>query len=586
MVNEIILVFLITALALYLFIREKLPVAGTALLVMLILIVTNILTPEEGVSGFSNPATITVLCMFILSEGLQRTGIIHSLGDKLLAFTKKSNLKQMLALTFIVGPLSGFINNTAAVAVMIPMVIRLADQTKTYSSKLLIPLSYIAMAGGTLTILGTSTNILGSDIYRRLGFEAIGLFEITKLGIIVLATTSIYFIIIGRFLLPERKSQNAASDPYEKLEYQTDIVVTEQSPLVNQKVEESDLKKKYNMKIIHIRRKNRIIKRNTAIKPQDVILVNATRDALLRARDAELVEIKADLDYPETGKTKYTIAQFMVTAGSSLLHRTIISINFKERYKAVALGLKRGNELFEKSIEKIQLKTGDILLLRTTIKNLQKMKKSRDLMIIGELPEPFKKDKLWQVIGIISLVVLLAALGIFPIMVSALIGVLLMVIFKVIEFEEGFKSVNWEVIFLLAGVIPLGIAFEKTGAAALIADVIIELTSQYDPIILLAAFYILTTLLTEIMSNNASIILIAPIAVAVAQKLSLNPFAFMVAVMFAASTSFLTPIGYQTNTMVYSAGNYRFKDFLKVGLPLNTILLFVSVYFISRFWGL
>ncbi len=207
-------------------------------------------------------------------------------------------------------------------------------------------------------------------------------------------------------------------------------------------------------------------------------------------------------------------------------------------------------------------------------------------MIIGEVPKPYKKDKLPQAIGIIFLVVFLAAIRLFPIMVSALIGVLLMVVFKVIELEDAFKSVNWEVIFLLAGIIPLGIAFEKTGTAAIIADFIVNLTSGLNPLLILGTFYLLTTVLTEFMSNNASIILIGPIAVEAALKLDLNPFAFMVAVMFSASTSFLTPIGYQTNTMVYSIGNYRFKDFLKVGLPLNTILLFVSVYSINLLWGI
>lgn len=586
---EIILVFLITFLALFLFVTEKLPAAGTALLIMLLLIVTNILTPEEGVSGFSNPATITVLCMFILSEGIQRTGLIQSLGDKLFTITKKSDLKQLVSITFIAGPVSGFINNTAVVAIMIPMVLKLADQTKTHASKLLIPLSYTAMAGGTLTIIGTTTNILGSDIYRRLGFKAIGLFEIAPLGLVFLVTTALYFIFIGRFLLPKRKSHPEASDPYEKLEFQTDIVISEESPLAGQKVKESDLKTKFNMEIVHIKRNDRKIRKNLddkTIEPGDVILVNATRDALLRAKESGMVEIKADFDYPEKGKIEYTIAKFMVTAGSPLLHKTIVSTDFKEHYRAVVLGLRRGNDVLDKSIEKIRLKIGDILLLRTTEKNLQKLKKRKDFMIIGGVPEPYKKDKLLHVVGIISLVVLLAALDIFPIMVSALIGVLLIVAFKVIDLEEGFRSVNWEVILLLAGIIPLGIAFEKTGAAALIADFIVQLTSPYDPLILLIAFYIMTTLLTEMMSNNASIILIAPIAVSAAQKLSLNPFAFMVAVMFAASTSFLTPVGYQTNTMVYAAGNYRFRDFLKVGLPLNIILLFVSVYFIDYYWGL
>ena len=586
---DVLLVSMITVFALYLFLSERLPVAGTALFVMVLLMVTKILTPEEGVSGFSNPATITVLCMFILSEGIQRTGIIQRLGDTLFSVTKKSNFKQLFALSFIAGPLSGFINNTATVAIMIPMIIELSEKTRTLASKLLIPLSYISMAGGTLTILGTTTNILGADVYHRLGFEPIGLFDITRLGIVVLTTTVLYFMLIGRFLLPSRKPQSNLSDPYAKLEYHTDIVVSENSPLIGQKIKESDLIKKLEIQVVHIKRNSRKIVKKIAdaeIEEGDVIFVTATRDQLLRARDQERVVIKADIEYPERGKTEYIVAQFMVSAGSSILHKTLSAADFRKRFKAVVLGLKRGSMVLEKSIEKVPLKIGDILLLRTTENNLERLKKSRELMILGEVPKPYKTEKLGHTIGIILLVVVMAALGIFPIMVSALVGVLFMVVFQVLDLEEGFKAVNWEVIFLLAGIIPLGIAFEKTGVATLLAELIVENTEQLSPLIILGAFYLFTTILTEIMSNNASIILIGPIAVETAVKLDLNPFAFMVAVMFAASTSFLTPIGYQTNAMVYSAGNYRFKDFAKVGLPLNILLLFVSVYSINSFWGI
>ena len=242
-------VLLITALAFYLFIEEKISVDATAILILVLLIVLGIVTPAEGVSGFSNPATITVLCMFILSAGIQKTGAIQAVGNSIFKFTNKSISKQLLAISAI-GPISGFINNTAAVAILIPMVMKLAEKARAVASKLLIPLSYISMAGGTLTIIGTSTNILANDVFTRLGFEPIGLFGITKLGAIVLATTALYFLVIGRFLLPERKFLKDIIDPHKKLEYSTEVVLPKKSQLLSQQVRKSDLKTKYNVEII------------------------------------------------------------------------------------------------------------------------------------------------------------------------------------------------------------------------------------------------------------------------------------------------------------------------------------------------
>ncbi|MFC1769280.1 SLC13 family permease [Nanoarchaeota archaeon] len=588
MINyEIILVLAITIIAFYLFVREKFSVETVALLVMVILIVTKIVTPSEGVSGFSNPATITVLCMFIISAGIQKTGIVNKIGRKIFEWTKKSYSKQLLAITSV-GPLSGFMNNTATVTVMIPIVMKLAEKSKIVVSKLLMPLSFICMAGGTLTLIGTTTNILSNDIYTRMGFGSIGLFEITKLGVIVLLITSIYFLTIGRFLLPKRKGAKDTEDPLRRLKYHTDVIVPEDSSLLYQKLKNNDLEKKFNIKILHIKRKNKIINHSEKhrIMPKDVLLIEGSREDLIHADDIGLIKIKASSKFPEKKGAKYKLVQFMISSKSTLINRTINSSQFRKKYNALVLGLKRGNEIIKKSIDKIRLKFGYILLLSATEKSIEKLKKNDNFIFVSEASENYNRTKVWEAFGILFLVLLLAAFNVFTIMVSALIGVVLMVILGVISFEESYESVNWQVVLLLAGIIPLGIAFEKTGAADLIANFVVGLSGSLSPLIVLGIFFILTTLLTEVVSNAASVIIIIPIAISVASQLSLNPLAFVITVMFAASTSFLTPIGYQTNTLVYSAGNYKFRDFFLVGLPLNIILLFVTVYGVKYFWGI
>lgn len=586
---DIVLVCLITLLALYLFAKEILSVDTVAILTMVLLIVTGILTPEEGVSGFSNAATITVLCMFVLSAGIQKTGIVQRLGEKMLQLTKRSQTKHIAAISFVVGPLSGFINNTAAVAIMLPMVIKLAERTRTFASKLLMPLSFVSMAGGTLTLIGTSTNILANDIFVRMGFDSLGLFEFTKLGIIVLIATILYFLLLGKFLLPRRGAQRDLSDPHEKLTYNTETVVSPNSPLISKKVRNNELKTKFGIDILNIKRGLTTIRRNLnkqVIHEGDILLIHGSREDLMRANDSHLVDIKAYIDFPERGKTKYKIGKFMISGESRLVHRAINSELFRRRYQAVVLGLRRGNEIVKDHFEKVKLHFGDILLLRATAKAFESLKQRNEFMFVSEVTETYDKNKLFPALGIITLVVAFAAFGIFPIMVAALIGVILMFVFRIITPEEGYRAVNWEVILLLAGIIPLGIAIEKTGSAQLVADGIITTFQSFPPVIILGVFYLVTTILTQIISNNAAVTIIIPIAVTTALQLSLNPIAFVIVVMFAASTAFLTPIGYQTNMMVYSAGKYKFGDFIKVGLPLSMVLLFITVYFVNIFWGI
>jgi di/tricarboxylate transporter len=546
---------------------------------------TGLVTPQEGISGFANPATITILAMFIISEGIQKSGLVHVLGEKILWLTK--TLTRQMGAISLISVLGGVINNTASVTILSPMIMDLANKTKTYATQLLIPLSYVSMAAGTLTLIGTSTNLLANNIYVRAGFDPIGIFEITKLGIFVFLIVSAYFLTIGRYLLPKREGHTDITDPYTKMKYNADAILPPESALAGQKVKNCKLND-YDIEIFSISREGKVYRRDLEkfeIKPDDVLAVYGSRLKLLQADSEGLIQLESGAK-SERKEEDLTLDQFMVSENASIINQTINSIGFKDRFNASVLAMKRGKTRIKRGINSTRLRYGDILLLKATQDVIDVMKMSDEFVYIGELTGPYRLSRMKYAISILLLVIILAAFEIVPIMVAALTGVILMVLFGVVTLSEGYRAVNWRVIFLLAGVIPLGIALQNTGAVQIIADYIVTVAEYVHPVILLGILYLITSVVTEMISNNAAVIILAPIALSTATVLGYNPFTFLVVVMFAASTSFLTPIGYQTNTIVYTIGNYKFTDFTKVGLPLNLILLVTTTTLAVLIWGL
>jgi di/tricarboxylate transporter len=578
-------VFLIIGMALYLFTTELLPVDMTALLVMILVIVTGLVSPDEGFSGFSNSATLTVLSMFILSAGVERTGLIKKLGGYLFKFAGSSQFRQILIIALFIGPISGFLNNTATVAIFLPMVVTLAVQAKTPVTKLLIPLSYISMLGGTLTLIGTSTNILASSLLSQYDMRPFGMFEFTHIGLIVLVIGIVYFLLIGRFLLPSRQNE-ASEEEFLPSHFLSTVRINEGSRFIGKSVKQLDFETKFNLRVLKIARDDKSFVKNLSTQPiqEDDLLVVSGDQQRIMDFDRRKKETVVAFDHPERRRTHGRIVKIIIK--SNFFHqKTISEIRFWRRYNIALLGIHR-DELHPGHIANLKLKHGEVLLTKVSETNLKRLRKSRDFMILEEVEGEYREDKTLQALGIIAGVILLAAFNILPIAVSAMMGVLLMFLTRILRPFEVYDSVNWDVIFLLAGVIPLGIAMQKSGAADLIAHSIVAYSGFMTPLVLLMVFYALTTVLTEIISNNAAVVLLIPIGISVADKLDLNPIAFVLAVMFAASTSFLTPVGYQTNTMVYGTGNYKFSDFIKVGAPLNLILLFVTTGLIYYFFGI
>jgi len=587
--NDILKVFFITIGALYLFTTEKLPVDLTALSIMVVLMITKLVTPSEGVSGFSSSATITVMAMFVLSAGIQRTGLIDKISRFAFRFAGSSESRQILIIALIVGPISGFINNTAAVAIMLPMVLEMTKRAKTSATKVLIPLSFISMAGGTLTLIGTSTNILASDILLQTGKTEISMFEFFHLGLIILAIVLIYFFIVKKWLLPERKNLETEKDEIES-DFLAEILVEKNSYLIGKTLKESRFLEKNDLKLVKIIKEGNSFKKDALdkiIEENDIIAFLTDQKRIIDLDKNEKDGIKLLLDFDESKRRlpMGQIVKLLLRTGNTFHDKSLSQIKFWKKFNAAVVGIHR-EDFAEKRLSSTKLKTGEILLVKASKTTLNELKKSNDFVIVETLEQEFNREKMWIALAITIGVITTAALGIFSIMTSALAGIILMILTKCLDGDDLYQSVSWEVIFLLAGVIPLGIAMQKSGAADLTADLLVKAGGLFSPIILLILFYVITTFLTEIISNNASVVLIVPIAISVAEKLSFDPKVFVLTVMFAASTSFLTPIGYQTNTMVYGAGNYKFSDFLKIGAPLNIILAILTPILIVYFWGI
>jgi di/tricarboxylate transporter len=585
--------------ALICFAMEWLPVDFIALSVAILLMVFGVVTPEEGISGFSNPATITVMAMFILSAGISRTGAIQVVGDWLMKWGGKTTQQQTLVMGGFVGSITAFINNTAVVAVFLPIIEDWCKKQKIPVSKMLMPLSYATILGGTITLIGTSTNLLASSLSKQLGYGSFGLFQFTEAGIIKFIIGIIYLSLTSAWLLPNRSPTNNGSSytqEYQLKEYVSELVVSPRSNLIKQTLRSSEIQRKFDVDVLEIIRDGIHFSQPLADKvlaAGDILLVRGTKDELLRIRDERGLDILPDVKFQDDNiasqltDNEEGIAEILILSNSRLVGSTLKDLRFRQRYNATVLAIRRGEEVLRDRLGQIPLRFGDLLLVQGPRESLLGFQTTRELLVIEQgNREGLRLEKAPIAVAIGLGVIILAALNIMPILVSSLVGVALMVLTGCLKPGEIYGAIRWDVIFLLAGLIPMGIAMEKSGATAWLADKILLVGNHFSGFWLLIFFYFVTTILTEILSNNASVILMIPLAVKVAESLSLNPFAIMFTVTFAASNSFMTPIGYQTNTMVYSPGGYRFRDFTRFGAPLSLLQGIITPFLVIWLYGL
>ncbi len=588
---ELAIVFTILGVAIVLFVTEVIPIDVTALVLLGALIASGILTPEEGVRGFSNPAPITVASVLVLSAGLIRTGAVVKLGISISRLGGSAETGQMSVILIAVGVMSAFINNTAAVAMFIPIVLGVARDRKISPSKLLIPVSFAGILGGICTYIGTSTNIVVGSILQEQGYAPFAMFEFSPLGSLFLVLGIAYLLLLGRKLLPSRRAQEDLTAGYNLRQYLTELVIQPHSRLIGKALKESNLSPANDIEVLEIRRGEQ---RLTSLLPEialaegDLLIVKGNIDNIIRAPEAEGVAIHPqarfkdeDLESPDV-----VLAECVISANSRLIGKTIKEIDFRKRFLATALAIRRhGGEILEK-LGRVKLRYGDTLLIQGRRDRLRSLHDSQEFMLIMEDSSTprYRRRKMAIAVSIFGAVIALAAAGVMPIMVAALFGALAMVLTRCLTIQEGYEAIDMRIIFLIAGTLSLGLALQKTGGAELIARALIDFAGPYGPRAVLAVLYLLTMVLTELMSNNATAALLTPVAIELANAMGVDvrPFAFTIA--YAASASFLSPIGYQTNTLVYGPGGYQFTDYFRVGLPLSLSIFLLSTMMIPVLW--
>ncbi|NOX64007.1 MAG: SLC13 family permease [Chloroflexi bacterium] len=592
MTIEGLIVLLILIIAVALFASERWRVDFIALGVMVLLMALGVVTPREGVSGFSNPATVTIASMFVLSAGMQSTGALDALGERIVRMARNSEARLVVALMLAVGLLSAVVLNTAVVAVFIPITLKIARDSRLSPGRLLMPLSFGAMLGGTMTLIGTSTNLLVSGIASASGLPPFGMLDFAPLGVIVLVVGILYMVLVGRRLIPDRLVEDSLLDKYGVREYLSEVVVLPNSRLVGRRLDDAHLSERLDITVLDILRDGRTIKLPGAsrhIRPGDVLLVRAPLEALLAVRDEAgleiLPELKLAADLFENGED-VALAEAVVAADSPLIGYSLKELNFRRRYGAVAIAIQRKGEPIYDKLGHETLMAGDMLLLLGRKKTLRELKRNPDFLLLLDVPIPLRRRRArWASVIMIG-VVLVAMLGWLPVMTVALTGAFLMVVTGVLSLDEAYASLDTRVLVMLAGILSLEAAMENSGLAEWLAHQMLQVVGASSPIILIGAFYLLAMLLTEAMSNQATAVVLAPLAISTAVAMGASPTPFLMAVTFAASASFMTPVGYQTNTMIYGAGGYRFFDFTRVGAPLNLLLWIVCSVAIPFIWPL
>lgn len=584
-----ILALAVVAVAMMLFVSGRLQVDVVALCVLGSLIVLGLIRPNQALYGFASPATATVAAMFVLSGGLVRTGLIQWLSRHLDRLAGKGEWRLIVVLCIAIAALSAFIVNTATVAIFIPVATVLAATRGVSASRVLMPLSFASQFGGVCTLIGTSTNILVNSIAISQDMEAFGLFEFAPLGLAMSTVGIIYLILIGRRLLPKRRAAAEQVDKYRLADYLAELRVAEKSPLIGKTWDKRKASSDTRVELIKIVRNDKAVSRpsRTIIREGDVLLIHGNADRLMRVKDTLGLGIQArvTMEDQRLSSDEVKLIEVLIPPRSTLVRRTLQGAGFLGRYRSAVLAVQRRGKILRDRLTDIHLDAGDTLLLQVSKTALSRLMKASDVIVTNELTELYlRKDRAAIALFVFIAVLTLTALKVVPILVAALLGGVGMVLGRCLTIEEAYEAIDWKVVFLLGGIIPLGLALEQSGAARWLAYTLLAPFADLGPLGILAMLYLLTAVLTEVMSNNASAVILAPIALSLAATMNVNPRPFLVAITFAASTSFATPVGYQTNTMVYAPGGYSFTDYTRVGGPLNLLFWAVAVLLIPMLW--
>ncbi|MEM7574449.1 MAG: SLC13 family permease [Bacteroidota bacterium] len=599
MLTPALITLIVTILAVILFVTEWLTVDVVAMLIIVGLVGGGVISIEEGLAGFSNPATLTVAFMFVLSAALLKTGALQLLAQRMAPRFRTQPLYATLLMMLLVAISSAFINNTPVVAVFIPIVGQIAATSGVKASRLLIPLSFASILGGMCTLIGTSTNLLVSGIAQNHGLPGFSMFTLAPIALPLLVCGLIYIVYLGYKLLPDREQQDL-TDKFALHDYLAEFVLLESDAFSGRRIMDSPLVRELDMDIIEVRRDKNTFSLppgDFRLQTNDTLKVRCDRQKMKALKDyIRLLDQRGDKGVTVMGtglqRNASTLVEMVITPNSSFVGRTLRQVDFRRSFRAVPLAIRQREATLHSHLYQLPLTAGDVILAEVKshylaeLKRIEQQQDSPFILLSSDTLPDFKRSRFLFVSLVIISVVFCTTAGLTDIVMAALAGVCALVIGRTMSMTEVYEAINWRIVFLLAGALSLGTAMSNSGLDGNIARLLSGSLHQAGPFVLVGGLYLLTNILTELMSNNATAALLAPVAIAVAHQTGLDPMPLLVTVAIAASASFISPVGYQTNAMVYSAGQYKFKDFTRVGLLLSLICLLLTTLLVPLFFGM
>lgn len=590
----ITLILLLVAVAL--FATEKIPVDVVGILLVIGLILTGVLSVQEGLSGFGDNVIITIGGLFVLTGGLVKTGLVDLIGRRLYRIAGSNEFLLTVLIMLVAAVSASVLKNTTTTAMFLPVVIGLADRAKIPPSKLLMPLAFGAILGGSCTLIGTSTNLAVSGAIQRYGMQPYSMFELTPVGIITVGVGLIYMLFIGRKLLPARGGEESLTEQYSMREYISELLVLPDSHLIGKTLGEANINLELDLNVLGIIREGeqRIAPRSDErIEEDDLLIVEGKLANILNVKSEAGLEIKADFKLNDRDLESGDIELFevMVMRDSPIVGQNLKTLNFRQNYDLTVLAINRHGETFLDKISSVKLRFGDVLLVQGKRKIIEPFVVEGEMLLLEDVSAGSMRTekRRWAIAAFgvflaLSLSKLVTGYEI-PLAVAVLLGVLLLLATKTIRYNELYSLIDFRLLVMIACMMSFGVAMEKTGTDKFLADLIVTYFQQYGDIAVLGGFFILTVALTQPMSNQAAALVVLPVAVKTAVALGLNPRTFAVAITYAASFSFITPLE-PACVLVYTPGRYRFMDFVKIGTILTIVVFIVAIVLVPVFWQL
>ncbi len=592
MTPDIAATLAVIGVALVLFASERLRVDVVALCVLIVVAALRLVSVDEIFAGFANPAVITVWAVYMVSGAMFVTGVADVFGRTIVRLAGMSEQRLMVVIMATCGSMSAFINNVGATAMLLPAVVGISRQTRIPASKLLIPLSFSSLLGGSMTLVGTPANILAAGILTERGLRSFGFFDFTPIGAVLLVSGVAFIATVGRSLLPVRESPDERKEDYRAREYVTEFRVSSTSPIAGSTLLQSRLGADFDLNVVAMIRQGQVrtdLSRDTLVEPGDLLLVEGSADKVLRARDELGLQMEPDQadNWERIDDSESHVVEATLAPRSRMVGRSLRDMRFRDRYGFSALAVWRHGEAITQRLRDVKLEFGDALLLRGPRRRLPALREGDEFLVLEPVViDERRTERALLAVGILALVLVMVVFFGVHISLAMVGGALLLVLTGCLTMDEAYESVDWRTVFLVACMLPLGMAMEETGTAKYIAELMLGVLGEHGPMAAMAGVYLLGALITQPMSNAAAVVLVVPIAIDAAAGMEVSHLAFTMAAVIGAATSFLSPVGHKANVLVFGPGGYRFFDYARVGLPLTIILFIVSMIFIPIFFPL